>query len=430
MRQFTNGDSQFKDGILAFDKRNQVPLYKIHQTSGDKRLYSYLILDFNLTKNILLKDFIIEKSIEVDININTAQGQPVKKAFICPVKMPERINYINSQYFTLGLSAICSFAFERPVISTKNDDYNRFDIADSHELKEIGVEFPTTLRGPGSKGSRVHNEIIDLWVNRVKEVVNLLDILTAKENNNYPINYEDLMQSFRLIQLAHINKKEDFDLGYSFLIAGIEAISQLAIGKINFSSKHKQHNEWKKLSKTNEIVKSFFKEYLTVKAYVDSEITNRDLNKRFVKFLISYNRHTDWEEVLYDELVEEGPQYILKYPNEINGNRELSPNNLSKEEFEKIIRSTYNLRSKFFHAGKPLPHKSPKNSSNNRFFQIIDNQKRRKALFEKMEKENRIESPFEEYSKIQDKLITFELMSNMARNSITNYATKALKNDA
>ena len=429
MRQFTNDDNQFKDGILAFDKRTEVKLYKIHQTSNDKRIYSYLILDFQLTKDIHFKDFTIEQSIEVDIDITTTTGQAVKKAYVSPVKMPKRVNYINSHYFTLGLSAICSFAFERPVFSAKNDYYNRFEIANQFELKEIGVEFPRTIGGPGAKGFRVHKEIIDIWETRLIEIVNLLDILTSTESQEYEVSYENLMQSFRLIQLAHINKKEDFDLGYSFLIAGIEPISQIAVDKIDFSIKPKLYNEWKKLSKTSDVAKGLFEEYLKVKTYVDSEVDNRDLTKRFVKFLITYTENSDWDDVFYNELISEGPNYRALYPNEISVVPELTPNKLTEEEFSKIIKNTYTLRSKFFHMGQPLPHKSPSNSSNNRFFHIIDNIKRRETLFKKMEKENRNESPFEEWSKTQDKLITFELMSNMARNSITNYVRKTCHNN-
>ena len=426
MRQFINDDNQFKDGILAFDKRNEVKLYKIHNTSEDSRIYSYLILDFKLPKDIHFKDFSIEQSIEVDIDISTESGQSVKKAYVSPVKMPERINYINSHYFTLGLSAICSFAFERPVFSTKNDYYNRFEVANQYELKEIGVEFPRTIRGPGAKGFMVHNEIIDIWEKRLIEVVNLLDKLTSSESKEYEVSYENLMQSFRLIQLGHINKKEDFDLGFSFIIAGIEAISQIAIDKIDFSNKPELYSEWKKLSNTNEIARSLFEEYLKVQAYVNSEINNRDLTKRFVKFLITYTKNSDWEEVLYNELITEGLKYRMLFPNEISVVPELKPNKLTEDEFSIIIKNTYNLRSKFFHMGQSLPHKSTNNSSNNRFFHIIDNIKRREKLFMKMEKETRVESPYEEWTTTQDTLITFELMSNMARNSIINYIKKVL----
>ncbi|MCK8143325.1 hypothetical protein MW871_15760 [Flavobacterium sp. I-SCBP12n] len=427
MRQFVEDDNQFKDGILAFDKRNKVKLYKTHNTSEDKRIYSYLILDFKLPKDIHFKDFTIEQSIEVDIIKNIKSDQSAKKAYVSPVKMPERINYINSHYFTLGLSAVCSFAFERPVVSTKNDYYNRFEVANEHELREIGVEFPRTIRGPGAKGFRIHNEIIDVWEQRLIEVVNLLDKLTLSESKEYEVSYENLMQSFRLIQLAHINKKEDFDLGFSFIIAGIEAISQIAIDKIDFSNKPDHYNEWKNLSKKNEVAKSLFEEYLKVQAYVNAEINNRDLTKRFVRFLITYTKNSDWEEVFYNELITEGLKYRILFPNEISVVPELKPNKLTEEEFSIIIKNTYTLRSEFFHMGQSLPHKRTNNSSCDRFFHIIDNIKRREELFKKMEKENRIESPFEEWTKTQDTLITFELMSNMARNSIINYIKKVLK---
>jgi hypothetical protein len=427
MRQFTNDDNQFKDGILAFDSRAKIELYKNHQTSEENRLYSYILLDFNLTKDIILNDFSIEKSIEVDLNITLSTGQPVKKAYVSPVKMPKRINFINSHFFTLGLSAICSFVFERPVISVKNDYYNRFEIASPEELKEIGVEFPRTIAGPGSKGFRVHEEIINLWEKRLKEVIGLIDLITATEVKKHPINYEYLMQSFRLIQLAHINKKEDFDLGYSFLIAGIESISQIAVKKIDSPVKPKYYAEWKKIAKSSDVIKCLFEEYLKIKAYVNSEIVNRDLTKRFTKFLIDYNKNSNWEEVFYDELITEGLHYRLKYPSEISTRPELHPSSTEIEEFIKIIKDTYQLRSKFFHTGLSLPHITPNNTANSRFFHIIDNFQRREALSRKMKKENRNESPFKEWSKTQDRLATYELMSYMARNSITNYLKEVLR---
>lgn len=428
MKQFTQDDNQFKDGIISFDKRKHVSLFKIHETSENERLYSYLILDFELPRDIVLKDFTIQKSIEVDIT--STSGLIHKKAYVSPVKMPERINYINSHYFTLGLSSVCSFAFERPVLSTKNDNYNNFDIANDYQLKEIGLEFPRTIAGPGAKGFRVHLDIINLWENRLKEIVDLLDILTDSENSEYSFSYEDIMQSFRLIQLAHINKKEDFDLGYSFLIAGIEAISQKAIAQIDFSKKHELYNDWKKCSKNNDIVKSLFEEYLKIKDYVDSEIKHRDLTKRFIKFLTFYNKNTNWDEVFHDDLLTEGLLYRFKYPNEISVMPELSPNSLGEDEFSNIIKGTYKLRSDFFHAGKALPHNKTSNSSNNRYFETINNLKKREQLSKLMKKENRVESSYEEWSKTTDILITFELMSNMARNSITNYIKSEIQGNA
>lgn len=107
---------------------------------------------------------------------------------------------------------------------------------------------------------------------------------------------------------------------------------------------------------------------------------------------------------------------------------ELSPNSVGDDEFSNIIKGTYHLRSKFFHNGKALPHNKTSNSSNNRFFEIVNNLKKREQLFKLMKKENRVESPHKEWSKTQDKLITFELMSNMARNSITNYIKSEIRN--
>lgn len=422
MRVLTQDYNLFQEAIFAYNKHLAVRengFMKMHETSSEKRLYGYLLFEFELAMDLEFTDFTILKSFVVDLGIENSIGQKLRKAFVSPVLMPTYVNYHHSHLFTLALSSICSFAFERPVFSTNNDFYNRFELSTELELKEIGSEFPQTVLGNPQSIHRPHKEIVKLWKERLDEIIKLVDF--SIENNEL-LNYEGLLQSFRLIQLGHQNKKNDFDLAFSLLIAGIESISQVAIPQMCYNKQHESYNKWKKESRKSESLKLLLDEYRKFKEYVDNNIKHRDLTKRFVKFIHTYCPTNKWSEVLYRDLINEGLDVREKYKNEISTFPEMVPENLTYAELNKIIKQTYQFRSKFLHTGKPTPHTFPNNSFNERYFQVIDNRERRKKLFEKMEKENRNESPYSEWSKAQDILLKFELMSTIARVSITEYA--------
>ncbi|MEP6806283.1 MAG: hypothetical protein ABI892_17280 [Flavobacterium sp.] len=430
MRAITDDSNLFKEAIIAFDKTATISLFKIFETNLSKRIYGYLILDFNLSKDMVFDDFTIHKSIVVDLDINNSGSQQVKKAFVSPVWMPERINFVSSHLYTLALSAICSFAFERPVHSTKNDNFNGFEIPNIFALKSVGVEFPTTVAGSSAVKVNIHPDIILLWEKRLKELINLIDILLLQKKGNKKLRYDSVMRSFRLIQLAHLNRKEDFDLGYSFLIAGTESVSQTI--KRKTSNKHATfHDQWKELGKTNNLVKTLFEEYARLKMIDDNE-ANRDLGKRFAEFVMVYNKDTNWEEVLYDELITEGLNVRQKFVNEISVQHEYTPSDFSSIRFAKIIKDTYALRSKFFHTGLALPHTKTSNSFSIRYFQIVLNINKINELDKKKSKERETEISEAEAEKqwfiTRTVLVTYELMSTMSRVSITNYLKEELIN--
>ena len=422
MRVLTQDYNLFQEAVFAYNPNTAIGengFMKIHETSSENRLYGYLLLEFDLKIDLEFSNFTILKSIVIDLGIENSMGQKLRKAFVCPVLMPSYVNYHHSHLFTLALSAICSFAFERPVFSTSNDFYNRFEIATELELKEIGSEFPQTVMGNPQSIHRPHKEVIKLWKERLDEIIKLVNFSIE---NNEQLDYESLLQSFHIIQLGHQNKKNDFDLAFSLLIAGIESISQIAIPQMCFSKQHESYNGWKKESRKSESFKLLLDEYRKFKEYVDNNIKHRDLTKRFVKFIHTYCPTSKWSEVLYKDLIIEGLNVREKYKNEISSFPEMVPENLTYEELNKIIKQTYQFRSKFLHTGKPTPHTFPNNSFNERYFQVIDNRERRRKLLEKMQKENRNESPYSEWSKVQDILIKFELMSTITRVSITEYA--------
>ncbi|PHQ28548.1 hypothetical protein [Leeuwenhoekiella nanhaiensis] len=427
MRPLTQDYNLFKEAILAYNRNTATSkngFIKKHNTSSEKRLYGYLLIEFDLYEDLQFSDFTILKSISVDLGIQNSIGQKLRKAFICPVLMPSYVNYHHSHLFTLALSAICSFAFERPVFSTSDDFYNGFKIVSEPELKKIGSEFPQTVLGSSRSTYKPHNEILRLWKDRFDEIIKLINFSI---DHGEILDYQSLFQSMRIIQLGHQNKKNDFDLAFSLLIAGIESISQLAIPQIYFSKQHEKYKEWKKETQKSESLKLLLSEYRKFKEYLDNNIKHRDLTKRFVEFILTYCPTDKWSEVLYMDLIIEGLEVRKNYEDEISSFPEMVPENLTREELIKIIKQTYQFRSKFLHTGKPTPHTFPNNSLNERYFQVIDNPERRNKLLEKMERENRNKLPYSEWSKTQDILIKFELMSTIARVSITEYAKNQYK---
>lgn len=83
---------------------------------------------------------------------------------------------------------------------------------------------------------------------------------------------------------------------------------------------------------------------------------------------------------------------------------------MTDDYLRKIIKSTYNYRSKFFHKGKSYPHTEHSNHMDERFFQTLSSFK---------ENDNKTK---------KELLIKFEFMSTMARKSISAYLSKITDN--
>ncbi len=410
----------FKEAIIAFSKKQteKTPsLVKLYETTEDKRLYGYLILDFFLSEDIVCDDLTIFKSEKIYFDLKDNFGQQISWTYISAVRLPEYVNFLNSSLYTLALSSICSFAFERPVYSATEYSYEKHleKKASLEELKHIGMSFPILSSGNNGTESRVHNSIISQWKDNFTEIYKTVNKLS--NTNNSKLNYDSFFQIIRLIQLSLQNKKNDFDLSYSLLIAAIES-SATIYSKAIKPEKPKEHIEWLKLRDSKDtLINSLAYKYEELWAKFSQAEKNSQLSFRFIKFIFECSPKETWEATIDDDLLRDGLDYRQKHTYEASLIPELTPNSLTDEKLQEVIKKTYSYRSKFFHEGKSTPHQEHKNSNKNRFFEITlnvtrYNEQKKSVNFE-------IESLYDLHAK-------YELMSCIARISITEFAKKSL----
>ncbi|SED66269.1 hypothetical protein SAMN04487765_0647 [Tenacibaculum sp. MAR_2010_89] len=420
IRYLSQNHILFKEAIIAFSKERAEKastLVKLYKTTADKRIYGYLVLDFSLSEDIVCGDLTIFKSEKIDFDLKDTFGQQISWTYISAVRMPEYVNFLNSSLYTLALSSICSFAFERPVYSATEYTYEKHleKKASLEELKHIGMSFPILSLGNDGTESRVHSSIISQWIKNFKEIYKVVNTFSETDNSNSKLTFYSFFQIMRLVQLSLQNKKNDFDLSFSLLIAAIESAATFYSMPIS-PTKPKEHKQWLKLRKSGDpIINNLANKYEELWAKFSQVEKDSQLSSRFIKFIFECAPKETWEETIDNDLLRDGINYRQKYPHEVSLQSELTPFTLSDEQLEEVIKKTYSYRSNFFHKGISTPHQEHKNSNRNRFFEKTLNMSR----YNKKKKETHlnIESLYNLHAK-------YELMSCIARVSITENAKR------
>jgi hypothetical protein len=325
----------------------------------------YLLLDFESTQTLEFEHFAIQPTQRVQF------PQPYT-AFIAPVMLPPGIERYNAHLFTTALGAVFSFATGRPVKSPRNTCF--FDSSlDEHNLFALGIHFPVLCAGPGGHDCQLSQETVSRFCHAVDQITSILF------NLPYEL-YVRVMQTIRLIHLAHLNEREDFALAYYLLISAIESMAQLAIERKVFVQQHPSEEEWRQLAESNKRIKELLNEYKTER---DKSL---HLKKRFVEFVLQYCPPSLWDEMShpFDNLV--------SYLEETTGKRDLtrltekkwyevypsdlpldlpenSPPDLRQYTIRKILSDTYRYRSRFTHEGKSPPHQDP--TGHNKYFDLV-----------------------------------------------------------
>lgn len=423
IRYLSQNHILFKEAIVAFSKLqvgNAPQLIKLYKTNKDSRIYGYLIFDFNLTEDIICGDLTILKSEKVCFDLKDKIGQQISWTYISAVRLPEYVNFLNSHLYTLALSSICSFAFERPVYSAKDNMYEvKIDyIASKEELKHIGIEFPILSLGNKGTVSSVHPSIITKWIINFKELFQLVEKLSTLSISNSKLSYQSLFQIIRLVQLSNQNKKNDFDLSFSLLVAAIERTATIYT-KAKSPEKSKRHKDWIKLKKSpDQTIKELAEKYEKLWAKFSQVDKNSQLSSRFIKFIFDYSPKETWEETIDDNLLKDGLDYRKTHPNEVSIQPELTPESFTNENLESILKKTYDFRSKFIHEGRSTPHIEHKNSNMNRFFERTFNSVRYNTSKNQMG----MDSLYDYHAK-------YELMRCIARVSITEFIKRFKQNE-
>ena len=302
--------------------------------------------------------------------------------------------------------------------SSVNLNVNETFVVKTPDLRDFSMLHAVRVRGAGPIWD-VHSDILKLWKEELDlTLTNLFSL--EYEGNNKDIDYKKSIQAMRLIQLAHQNYKEDFDLSFSFFVAAIEAIAQIAIPQKKIE-KHPEHSNWKTISKNDDTFKKLFEHYIELRRYVSDDIKNRDLTERFACFILKYYPINEWEVVDEQEIRLGFGNNKLKTDYNRIRKSEVKPENFDHEHLKQIIKETYKYRSNFFHSGKSTPHFIPIPNHIHRYFQSVYDEKEFKSLMEKLDKENRSTLTNEESKKIKIHLINHDLMKMMAKQSIYNY---------
>ncbi|MEC0265125.1 hypothetical protein [Paenibacillus anseongense] len=370
-----------------------IPMFrpeKIEILNDEKQNYAYLLLDFALTEPFQFEYFIIEPTIEVHLH-------GAYKAFISKVSIPKWLDH-NAHLFTIGLSAVLSFITGRPTKAPRDGYFSNGEVLDQHSISELAIQFPVLSAGPGNHGVHLASEVISKFKENLHELLTLLYSIPYKQ-------YETIMQSIRLVQLAHLNKREDFGLGYYLLVSAMEPIATTAIKRKRVVDSKQIKEEWKEIAKTDLQYKNLLDMY-------QQELSkNRYIGKRFVEYVMEYCPPNQWFDL--DHPLEN----IKKYIDETSDHHqsgwitqkhwyETYPDDLNDNEIRTILTNVYDHRSKFTHEGKNPPHRSP--YSYNRFF----------------DKESFVEEIEGDFRHVEIILPNFQLIAFIARRSILNYLKK------
>ena len=422
----------FKEAIVAFskfqaEKNPTLVNLKLHETTKDKRIYGYLVFDFNLSEDIVCGDLTIFKSEKVYFDLKDRFGQQKSWTYISAVRLPEYVNFYNSHLYTIALSSICSFAFERPVYSATGNMYEaRLDkLASQEELMHIGLSFPVLSLGMDGTESSVHPSIVSQWIDNFKEIFQIVTEFSETDISNSKLSYRTFFQIIRLVQLSLQNKKNDFDLSFTLLVSAIESAATFYSPAIS-PQKSTEHRLWLKLKKSEDsTIRSLAKKYEELWAKFSQVDKDSQLSQRFIKFIFECAPKESWEATIDNDLLSDGFDYRQKNPDLVSTSfPELTPESFTNEELKDIISKTYGFRSKFIHKGESMPHKEHKNTNRDRFFEEKFNSSRfnvyrEKSNFNGISYHDHRKSYYDFYAK-------YELMSCIARVSITEYAKQVI----
>ncbi|WP_242272166.1 hypothetical protein [Bacillus cereus group sp. BfR-BA-01310] len=335
----------------------------------------HIVLDFELPYELNFKNFKIHPTKSINF------GSSPYRSFIAPVTFLDYTVRFNSHLYTIALSSLISFVTSRPAKAPR-DSYPGLLNYDA-----LALILPNKVAGTGAVSTTIPEKKIQQFTSELDEIVNILHELPYED-------YEKFMQAIRLINLAHINKRDDFALAYYLLVSAIEAIAQIAI--LPEITEDPQEKKWEELAQEHKPIKSLLNQFRNYRNNSDQ------LTKRFTKFVSQYCPSSQWFELEHqdeDRLASYGDTGDFSWLTEKKW-YEVYPDDLKTKDLKKIVEDTYRYRSKFTHEGKAPPHTSPDTSE--RFFEKVSMWNDKKGFEEKL-------------------LINYRLLSFIAKTSILTY---------
>ena len=257
-------------------------------------------------------------------------------------------------------------------------DTDEILVVQRSSFRQLATLHPIVVRGFGGSKWCVHKDVLDIWNKQISiDISNLWKLPYKKGKEKF--DYKKCMQAIRMIQLAHNNYEEDFDLSFSMLVAAIESIAQKAMPK---PGKHELHTKWKASTKGDPELKELFRYYCKLQGH-----DNR-LKERFADFVFQYFPTEKWWDLYDDDVLRNGFNSSWKSSTEhIRRHSEFTPYHFTPEQLKDIVKDTYNYRSNFIHRGESTPHQQP--ASWQRFFEEQYNHGESEKLQAKLQEEDR-----------------------------------------
>lgn len=312
---------------------------------GDKGAsFSYLLTSFNINQEWDLGICKVSPS-------TTVKLPGAYTAFISRVDNPDWVGIHNPHLFGIALSAIVSFATQKPCKSTRDDYLCMSPKLSEDEFSWIALSNPIKTAGTGATlllaSSTVHKFCSD-----IRALINLLFSV------DYP-TYRTAMQAIRMVHLSSTNKRDDFGLAYLLVVSAIEAIAQKAIKRDRVKYKAPDEEKWKVKAETDHEFKNL------LDAYKKERGKNEYLKERFVSFINEFAPVENWVEYVKHP-IQDVSDFDREIGSSFNFDRflkkkpdDIYPEDLDPTAIKEILSDAYDHRSCFIHSGEQPPHREP-----------------------------------------------------------------------
>ena len=343
MKITTSGILSFDDceGMLRPDMRERLPFSPVEK----RRFCTILLSEVPITVG--------------EIKIGDFKLVPMSTPFT-PFKpyglilyVPDGLDFLTAPLFAEALAPLLSFSLRRR-IKAHRKSYNAEN--PPRQLDEdISIRLPSVSVGP--EASLQQKLTKDEQISRLRTFAKIYETLMKMSEKEY-------LASIRAIHLYHLsllNYREDIGLAYTLLVASIESVAQSFLD-IDFSWHDiGDSEEWDKTFnelKISEQSATVIRKKLVKKAFF--------LGLKFRIFIEKYLPDSFW--VSPDSRAKEFDEYIEELTREHFGKREkrnhfesywwlyTPERKVTKNELDDVLKSIYDLRSKFAHKGVSPPY--------------------------------------------------------------------------
>lgn len=352
----------------------------------------------------ILAPFPVQRAVETS-QFTILPAEPIalpgaRSAFVVPIDL--EVSGIGAtrtaHYKCQAIAALASITYGVGFTAPRDDYLLDRDPLSREEFLELAMQYNVVIPGTGSGLHRFASTDEEQCARRLIALVNSLPSAGGEP-------FKKVMQAIRLHQLALLTRKMDFDLGFSLLVASLEAMAQIAISR----------------DETTEV--SYSNVELQIKDFCESQrgdvlgwfkMKVRDqgrLKARFCQYVFQYAPIEAWHEVNHPFKASLGLAHESLGNTDVpwgwvtKGWDEIYPTDLSKEELRDIISSTYDDRSQFLHAGSKTTHDSPQ--SYRRYFDEIAILDHKSGLY------------------VRRTVVNFETLSTISRIALLTYLSEA-----